>query len=119
MCANYQCVTRRHPDRTASACCCSIEVCAIMMNIVLQDAPFLAFRLLIICHYKIINYMNIFFTCKNSLVSAPRGSESLENRSGWQWTFRVQGSSTPTERNSQPYQVLTTFLVQVQILDLM
>ncbi|KAI8431589.1 hypothetical protein MSG28_016078 [Choristoneura fumiferana] len=54
--------------RNSRACCCSIEVCAIMMNIVLQDAPFLAFRLLIIAHYKIINYMNIFFTCKNTLV---------------------------------------------------
>ncbi|XP_048480260.1 transmembrane protein 26 [Plutella xylostella] len=53
---------------TSRACCCSIEVCAIMMNIVLQDAPFLAFRLLIICHYNIVNYMNIFFTCKNTLV---------------------------------------------------
>ncbi|XP_069364450.1 oxysterol-binding protein-related protein 8-like isoform X2 [Maniola hyperantus] len=55
----------RNPSR---ACCCSIEVCAIIMNIALQDAPFLAFRLLIIAHYKIINYMNIFFTCKNTLV---------------------------------------------------
>ncbi|XP_061726972.1 transmembrane protein 26 [Cydia pomonella] len=55
-------------DMNSRACCCSIEVCAIMMNIALQDAPFLAFRLLIIAHYKIINYMNIFFTCKNTLV---------------------------------------------------
>ncbi|XP_041983580.1 adenylyltransferase and sulfurtransferase MOCS3-like [Aricia agestis] len=58
----------RSDMNTSRACCCSIEVCAIMMNIVLQDAPFLAFRLLIIAHYKIINYMNIFFTCKNTLV---------------------------------------------------
>ncbi|XP_045525291.1 transmembrane protein 26 isoform X2 [Pieris brassicae] len=61
--------TAHRSDMNSSrACCCSIEVCAIMMNIVLQDAPFLAFRLLIIAHYKIINYMNIFFTCKNTLV---------------------------------------------------
>lgn len=31
---------------------------------ILQDAPFLTFRLLIIFQYKIINYMNVFFTCK-------------------------------------------------------
>ncbi|XP_037870119.1 transmembrane protein 26 [Bombyx mori] len=55
-------------DMNSRACCCTIEVCAIMMNIALQDAPFLVFRLLIICYYKIINYMNIFFTCKNTLV---------------------------------------------------
>ncbi|CAG5026058.1 unnamed protein product, partial [Parnassius apollo] len=61
--------TANRSDMNASrACCCSIEVCAIIMNIALQDAPFLAFRLLIIGHYKIINYMNIFFTCKNTLV---------------------------------------------------
>ncbi|XP_053622696.1 transmembrane protein 26 isoform X2 [Plodia interpunctella] len=60
--------SRGAANRNSRACCCSIEVCAIIMNIALQDAPFLAFRLLIICHYKIVNYMNIFFTCKNTLV---------------------------------------------------
>ncbi|CAG9813939.1 unnamed protein product [Phaedon cochleariae] len=48
--------------------CCTIDVCGIILNITLQDAPFLAFRLLLIAHYKIITYMNIFFTCKNTLV---------------------------------------------------
>lgn len=38
------------------------------MNIILQDAPFLAFRMLIIIDYKIITYMNVFFACKNTLV---------------------------------------------------
>ncbi|KAG6460077.1 hypothetical protein O3G_MSEX011753 [Manduca sexta] len=60
--------SRGAANRNSRACCCTIEVCAIIMNIALQDAPFLAFRLLIICHYRIINYMNIFFTCKNTLV---------------------------------------------------
>lgn len=45
-------------------CCCSIDVWGIALNILLQDAPFLAFRLLIIVHYRIISYMNVFFTCK-------------------------------------------------------
>uniref|UniRef100_A0A182FNZ4 Uncharacterized protein n=1 Tax=Anopheles albimanus TaxID=7167 RepID=A0A182FNZ4_ANOAL len=48
--------------------CCNIDVWGIALNILLQDAPFLTFRLLIIVHYKIITYMNIFFTCKNTLV---------------------------------------------------
>jgi Ni2+-binding GTPase involved in maturation of urease and hydrogenase len=34
----------------------------------LQDGPFLAFRLILIIHYQIVSYMNIFFTCKNTLV---------------------------------------------------
>lgn len=34
---------------------------------ILQDAPFLTFRLLIIFQYKIINYMNVFFTCKKGI----------------------------------------------------
>ncbi|KFB34955.1 AGAP002080-PA-like protein [Anopheles sinensis] len=51
----------------ASCCnvaCCNIDVWGIALNILLQDAPFLTFRLLIIVHYKIITYMNIFFTCE-------------------------------------------------------
>uniref|UniRef100_A0A336M1F4 CSON007663 protein n=1 Tax=Culicoides sonorensis TaxID=179676 RepID=A0A336M1F4_CULSO len=48
--------------------CCGIDAWGIALNILLQDAPFLAFRLLIIIHYKIISYMNVFFTCKNTLV---------------------------------------------------
>ncbi|VVC87641.1 unnamed protein product [Leptidea sinapis] len=69
--------TAHRSDMNSSrACCCSIEVCAIIMNIALQDAPFLAFRLLIIAHYKIINYMNIFFTCKNTLKRQKRKNEA-------------------------------------------
>lgn len=49
-------------------CCCSIDVWGIALNITLQDAPFLVFRLLIITHFNIISYMNVFFTCKNTLV---------------------------------------------------
>lgn len=50
-------------------CCCSIDVWGIALNIVLQDAPFLAFRMLIIIHYRIISYMNVFFTCTLSEVN--------------------------------------------------
>ncbi|ALC47652.1 CG14238 [Drosophila busckii] len=56
-----------HTDCCAN-CCCGIDVWGIVLNVILQDAPFLTFRLLIIFQYKIINYMNVFFTCKNSLV---------------------------------------------------
>ncbi|CAB0042753.1 unnamed protein product [Trichogramma brassicae] len=48
--------------------CCSIDVWAIAINMLLQDGPFLAFRLTLIIHFKIVSYMNIFFTCKNTLV---------------------------------------------------
>ncbi|CAG7836727.1 unnamed protein product [Allacma fusca] len=48
--------------------CCSIDVWAILINIILQDAPFMIFRVLLITYYDIISYMNIFFTCKNTLV---------------------------------------------------
>ncbi|KAH8384058.1 hypothetical protein KR009_011978 [Drosophila setifemur] len=44
------------------SCCCGIDVWGIVLNVILQDAPFLTFRLLIIFHYNIINYMNVFFT---------------------------------------------------------
>ncbi|XP_055547975.1 transmembrane protein 26 [Wyeomyia smithii] len=61
----------QHEEEDAHCCnvgCCNIDVWGIALNILLQDAPFLTFRLLIIIHYKIITYMNIFFTCKNTLV---------------------------------------------------
>ncbi|XP_029166996.1 transmembrane protein 26 [Nylanderia fulva] len=48
--------------------CCSIDVWGIALNMILQDGPFLAFRLILIIHYQIVSYMNIFFTCKNTLV---------------------------------------------------
>lgn len=50
-------------NECCGGCCCSIDVWGIALNIVLQDAPFLAFRMLIILHYRIVTYMNVFFTC--------------------------------------------------------
>lgn len=54
---------------TAKKVCCSIDVWSILINIILQDAPFFTFRLLLILYYKIISYMNIFFTCKVRLLN--------------------------------------------------
>ncbi|XP_015592401.1 transmembrane protein 26 [Cephus cinctus] len=58
-------IKRKVPSETS---CCSIDVWGIALNMVLQDGPFLAFRLILIVHYQIVSYMNIFFTCKNTLV---------------------------------------------------
>lgn len=52
----------------AKEICCSIDVWGILINIILQDAPFFVFRLMLIAYYRLISYMNIFFTCKNTLV---------------------------------------------------
>ncbi|XP_028898478.2 transmembrane protein 26 [Zeugodacus cucurbitae] len=60
-----------HNDETTDCCdgcCCGIDVWAIVLNVILQDAPFLTLRMLIIFQYKILNYMSVFFTCKNTLV---------------------------------------------------
>lgn len=54
--------------QSAKEICCSIDVWDVLLNIILQDAPFFVFRLLLITYYKLISYMNIFFTCKNTLV---------------------------------------------------
>ncbi|KAG1650217.1 Transmembrane protein 26 [Nymphon striatum] len=51
-----------------SSCCCDIDIWAILTSLMLQDGPFLCLRLLLILHYNIFSYMNIFFTCKNSLL---------------------------------------------------
>ena len=58
----------------ASACekakeiCCNLDVWGILVTIILQDAPFFVFRLIIIIHYRLINSMNLFCTAKNTLV---------------------------------------------------
>ncbi len=52
----------------AKEICCSLDVWGILINIILQDAPFFVFRVLLIAYYELISYMNIFFTCKNTLV---------------------------------------------------
>ena len=48
--------------------CCNPEIYGILTSIVMQDAPFLVVRLLLIFKYKVISYTNMFFTSKNSLV---------------------------------------------------
>ena len=58
----------------ASACekakeiCCNLDVWGILVTIILQDAPFFCFRLIIIIHYRLVNSMNLFCTAKNTLV---------------------------------------------------
>ncbi|XP_074650433.1 transmembrane protein 26-like [Tubulanus polymorphus] len=48
--------------------CCETEIWAIATTVLMQDLPFLVLRLLLIVKFKVLSYMNIFFTCKNTLV---------------------------------------------------
>lgn len=48
--------------------CCQADVFGIMISIVLQDAPFLVLRMLLIFQYRVLSYTNMFFTSKNTLV---------------------------------------------------
>lgn len=48
--------------------CCSVDIWGIVLNIILQDGPFLTIRLIMIIHYHIADYSSIFFTSKNILV---------------------------------------------------
>ena len=55
-------------ERTFCWGCCENEIWALMMSVVLQDAPFLVMRLYLMIHYGAINQMMLFFTCKNIMV---------------------------------------------------
>ncbi|KAG8224738.1 hypothetical protein J437_LFUL005307 [Ladona fulva] len=55
-------------SKKEDAYCCSVDAWAIVINMILQDAPFVAFRLLLIIHFQIVSYLNVFFACKNTLV---------------------------------------------------
>ena len=69
-------------DKTKEICC-NLDVWGILVTVILQvaflanscvqtntiqDAPFFAFRLVIILHYRLISSMNLFCTAKNTLV---------------------------------------------------
>ncbi len=55
-------------ERTFCGGCCENEIWALMMSVVLQDAPFLTMRLYLMIRYRVINQMMLFFTCKNTMV---------------------------------------------------
>ena len=55
-------------ERTFCWGCCENEIWALMMSVVLQDAPFLVMRLYLMVQYSAINQMMLFFTCKNIMV---------------------------------------------------
>ncbi|XP_064619322.1 transmembrane protein 26-like [Lineus longissimus] len=55
-------------DGNVRCFCCETEIWAIMTVLFLQDVPFLCLRMTLIFHFSVVSYMNIFFTCKNSLV---------------------------------------------------
>ncbi|XP_050412256.1 transmembrane protein 26 [Patella vulgata] len=48
--------------------CCSADVYGIIISILLQDAPFLVLRMLLIFKYNVLSYTNMFFTSKNTIV---------------------------------------------------
>lgn len=48
--------------------CCTPDVYGIIISIMLQDAPYLCLRLLLIFKYEVVSYTNMFFTCKNTIV---------------------------------------------------
>ncbi|XP_064620949.1 transmembrane protein 26-like [Lineus longissimus] len=49
--------------------CFETEIWAIITTCIMQDIPFLVLRMTLIVRYKVLSYMNIFFTCKNWLVT--------------------------------------------------
>jgi hypothetical protein len=49
--------------------CFETEIWAIITTCIMQDIPFLVLRMILIIRYKVLSYMNIFFTCKNWLVT--------------------------------------------------
>lgn len=50
------------------ASCCSSEVWSLLITVVLQDGPFLVYRLYLMVQEQVLNQLMIFFTCKNILI---------------------------------------------------
>ncbi|XP_071805551.1 transmembrane protein 26-like [Asterias amurensis] len=55
-------------DTVPTFTCLDTSVWSIVASLLLQDAPFLVFRLTLILRYQVYSHTNVFFTCKNSLV---------------------------------------------------
>ncbi|XP_071540823.1 uncharacterized protein [Panulirus ornatus] len=45
-----------------------MDIIAILTTVFMQDGPFFLLRMTLIFGYNVISYLNIFFTCKNTLV---------------------------------------------------
>merc|ERR1719322_1761255 len=45
-----------------------MDILAIAVALALQDGPFFCLRMTLIFRFRVISHMNIFFTCKNTLV---------------------------------------------------
>ena len=45
-----------------------MDMMIIGVTLLLQDVPFFCLRMILIFHFDVISHMNIFFTCKNTLV---------------------------------------------------
>ncbi|XP_038045833.1 transmembrane protein 26-like isoform X2 [Patiria miniata] len=48
--------------------CCSNEIWALCITILMQDGPFLGMRLYLLIYHNVINQMMLFFTIKNTMV---------------------------------------------------
>ena len=57
-------------ERQGTVCCgCyQSEIWALIVSVILQDAPYLAMRLFLIIYVGAINQMILFFTCKNVII---------------------------------------------------
>ncbi|XP_070579220.1 transmembrane protein 26-like [Ptychodera flava] len=54
--------------KTKRCCAWNTEIRGILITSFMQDAPFLVVRLLLLIHYRVVNHMMLFFTCKNSVM---------------------------------------------------
>lgn len=59
---------KSHVKETSSyLSCCSSEIWSLLLTVVLQDGPFLFYRLYLMIRCTILNQDILFFTCKNLL----------------------------------------------------
>ncbi|XP_077998823.1 transmembrane protein 26-like [Glandiceps talaboti] len=57
-----------YEDLSPKCACLENDVWGIVVTLLLQDGPFLLFRLILIIKYSVVTHMNIFFTIKNILI---------------------------------------------------
>ena len=48
--------------------CCQLDVWSIIITLILQDGPFISFRLVLVFYYNVVSYMTAFVIAKNAMV---------------------------------------------------
>ena len=64
--------------RRAKEICCQLDIWSILITLILQDGPFVTFRLVLVFYYNVMSYMTAFVIAKNTMVIVLQVRKNLQ-----------------------------------------